>query len=125
MKVIGNLRNPIDAPRLSAAAGFTHNRNHFIIAIDSIIGTKNHIHDIIIRQGPLSPGSGLGKKLPSVGDISIMGVVTEDETDTFHSLSYTNLHIIYQMARSISTGIALAVRQLFSYPSDTPLIYTI
>lgn len=126
LTIIGNLQRPVDAVRLPETVDdLDLYANSIIIAVDSIIGTKEHVHTVVVRNGPLHPGSGLGKTLPAIGDISIMGVVMEEEENPFHSLSYTNLHVIYQMARSIATGIALAVRQRFGYESNAALLSTL
>ncbi|MFX3659069.1 MAG: spore protease YyaC [Ectobacillus sp.] len=121
--VIGSLQNPVDAPHLEKAVAQLDERSgNFLVSVDSIIGSKEHVHTIAIRQGALRPGSGLGKNLPAVGDASIMGVVLEESDNPFHALSYTNLNIVYQMARSIATGIALAARQHFGYEAHLPLL---
>ncbi|GAA3325608.1 hypothetical protein GCM10020331_058190 [Ectobacillus funiculus] len=82
--------------------------------MDSIVGKADYVHHIVVRQGNLRPGSALGKQFPAVGDASIMGVVLEEGDVISNTLPYTNLHVVYEMARAIATGIALTARQYFN-----------
>ncbi|HWO95980.1 MAG TPA: spore protease YyaC [Bacillus sp. (in: firmicutes)] len=123
LTVIGNLQYPLDAKTLvPELSQLSLPQNSFVVAIDSICGTEELVHSIIVRDGPLLPGSGVGTILPYVGDCSIMGVVLEDSPAVKRSLPYTNLHLIYTMATNIAMGISLAVRQYFKYPSYHPIL---
>lgn len=46
-----------------------------ILAIDACLGDKNSIGEIQARDYPVHPGKGVGKSLPDVGEISIVGIV--------------------------------------------------
>jgi len=122
LTVIGTLKEPLDATNLEK----TVNRldippSTCVLAVDSVIGMQSYVHTIAIRPGPLAAGSALQKNLPAVGDVSIMGVMLEENTE-LNELPYTNLHVVYQMARSIAAGIALTVRQRFSYETTAPVL---
>jgi putative sporulation protein YyaC len=125
LTILGNLQSPLDAqtlvPKLSR---ITLPENSFVIAIDSVLGSEGIADSIVVRDGSLLPGSGLGKKLPSIGDCSIMGVVLENNPALECSLLSTNLHLIYTMATNIAKGISLAVRQYYHYPSQQPILHT-
>ncbi|MED3751964.1 DUF1256 domain-containing protein [Geobacillus stearothermophilus] len=90
-----------------------HERGAYVVVIDSIVGPQPFVHTVAIRPGALSPGTALGKSLPPVGDISVMGVMMEDTADV-SALPYTNLHI--------AIGLSLTVRQRYGYESSTPLV---
>lgn len=96
--------------------------NCFVIAVDSVVGTVDLINTIVVREGSLLPGVGLGNSLPPIGDCSIMGVTVDKDRPIETSLTYSNLHIIYKMATNIAKGISLAVRLYFKYPSSHPVL---
>ncbi|MGP3560750.1 spore protease YyaC [Geobacillus sp. BK01] len=121
LTVIGTLRQPVDATNIRRVSEQLQNEHKaYVVAIDSIVGPRPFVHTIAIRPGALSPGTALGKSLPRIGDMSIMGVMMEDSTDV-SALSYTNLHIVYQMAKVIAIGLTLTVRQRYGYSSSAPL----
>ncbi|WP_413299472.1 spore protease YyaC [Bacillus sp. 1P10SD] len=123
LSVIGNLQNPLDAATLiPELSRFVIPQNSFVIAVDSVIGSVDFVHTIIVREGLLQPGAGLDKTLPPMGDCSIMGVTIDRESAIEDSLIYTNLHIVYKMATNIAKGISLAVRLYFQYPSSHPVL---
>ncbi|GLH63454.1 spore protease YyaC [Parageobacillus sp. G301] len=122
MTIIGNLKRPVDATNIKEIVKqFPASPSTYTLAIDSVVGISDYIHTIVVRNGALTPGSALDKNLPSVGDISIMGVMMED-CENIATLSYTNLHIVYQMAKAIALGISLTVRQRFGYESTSSIL---
>jgi putative sporulation protein YyaC len=122
MTVIGNLKQPVDAMNIKEMIKQIRTTpSTYTIAIDSVVGVSDYIHTIVIRTGSLAPGSALGKKLPAVGDMSIMGVMMEDDKDAA-ALPYTNLHVVYQMAKAIALGISLTVRQRFGYEPASSIL---
>jgi putative sporulation protein YyaC len=125
LTVLGNLQSPLDAATLSPELStFTFRENSFIIAVDSVLGNKEVVNSIVLKDGPMVPGIGLGNKLPPIGDCSITGVVLENDPDLKNSLLCTDLNLIYTMATSIAKGISLTIRQYFKYPSDQPMLLT-
>lgn len=123
LTVMGNLQFPLDAQSLVPEfSRITLPNNSFVVAIDSVLGTERFVNSIVVREGSILPGAGLGNKLPPIGDCSVMGVVLENDPAVECSLLYTNLHLIYTMASNIAKGISLAVRQYFKYPSDHPIL---
>lgn len=124
LTVLGTLRSPLDATTLvPELSNFNSLKDSFIIAIDSVLGTREMINTIVVRNSSMQPGVGLGHNLPSIGDCSIMGVVLENDSSLQHSLLYTNLDLIYTMAAYIAKGISLTVRQFFKYPSKHPILF--
>jgi putative sporulation protein YyaC len=125
LTVLGNLQSPLDAATLSPELStFTFRENSFIIAVDSVLGNKEVVNSIVLKDGPMVPGIGLGNKLPPIGDCSITGVVLENDPDLKNSLLCTDLNLIYTMATSIAKGISLTIRQYFKYPSDQQILLT-
>ncbi|KKI90603.1 sporulation protein [Bacillus sp. SA1-12] len=123
LSILGNLQSPLDATNLvPKVSQFNLPENSFVIAIDSVLGSEGIVNSIVIRDGSMQPGKGLGHNLPSIGDCSIMGVVLENNPGLETSLFYTSLHLIYKMATNIAKGISLAIRQFFHYPSNHPLL---
>ena len=123
LSVIGSLQFPLDATNLvNEYTKICLPQNSFVIAIDSVLGSKNLFQSIVIKDGPILPGEGLGKQLPAIGHCSIMGVVLEKDVQEQSTLFHTNLHLIYTMTTNIAKGISLAVRQFFQYPSNYPIL---
>lgn len=58
--------------------------NSKIIGIDACLGPTSSIGELQVRDFPINPGKGVGKSLPPVGDISIVGIVdSSDNTELF------------------------------------------
>ena len=105
--VFGTLDNPVHATNISKNIIEVKKRfpNHRIIAIDACLGTSDSIGSIHIKIAPIHPGKGVGKKLPSVGDISIIGIVDSAENGEFLSMHNTRLSLVMRMAEVITRGI--------------------
>jgi putative sporulation protein YyaC len=101
--VYGTLKNPIHAVNLNEEITKINNihRNSNIIAIDACLGDKKYIGSIQIRHSPISPGRGVGKNLPSVGDISIVGIVDKFSIDDFFPIHNIRLSLVMEMAEVI------------------------
>ncbi|TDT62403.1 spore protease YyaC [Fonticella tunisiensis] len=86
--------------------------DYFTIAIDACLGYEDCIGDIQVKLGPVHPGKGVGKVLPQVGDISIVGVVdTIDNSDVF-SIRNTRLSFIMAMAEVVSEALLYAAKKV-------------
>lgn len=105
--VYGTLKNPVHAKNLedSIYAIYQSHTSPYVIAIDASLGYPNHIGYITLSNSPLSPGLGVKKSLPRVGDISITGIVNHNIGDGFNSLQSTRLSLVMDMATEISNGI--------------------
>lgn len=77
----------------------------FILAVDASLGNSDKIGYINVKKGPLKPGLGVNKKLPSIGDISITGVVNIGGMMEYMVLQNTRLSLVMNMADVISKGI--------------------
>lgn len=123
LTVRGNLKAPLDASTLVTELGqLSFRKNSFVIAIDSVLGSEDYVSSVVVKDGPVVPGVGLGNILPPIGDCSIIGVVLENDPALKNSLLCTDLNLVYTMATSIAKGISLTVRQYYKYPSSQPLL---
>lgn len=112
--VIGTLDNPVHAINIEGIIKktLTEYSDYLIIAIDACIGFQEYIGDIQIKSSPIFPGKGVGKTLPHVGDISIVGVVdTFDNSDLF-SIRNIRLSFIMNMAEQIANALLLAASEV-------------
>lgn len=109
--VFGTLDNPVHAINLSKNIIEVKRTfpNHIIIAIDACIGTNDSIGSIQMKIAPIHPGKGVGKKLPPVGDISIIGIVDSAEHGEFLSMHNIRLSLVMKMAEVITRGIYMAL----------------
>lgn len=123
LTVLGNLQSPLDATTLiPEVTTYPFQKNSFVLAVDSVFGSKEMVNSIVVNEGPVVPGIGLGNMLPPIGNCSITGVVLENDPALKNSLLCTDLNLIYTMATSIAKGISLSIRQYFNYPSDQPIL---
>lgn len=105
--VYGTLSRPVHATNLEETIKLieSKHRKPLIVAIDACLGRSESIGTIYVKKGSLTPGSGVAKKLPSVGDISISGVVNMGGFMEYFVLQTTRLGLVMKMARVISEAI--------------------
>ena len=74
--IYGTLENPVHA--LNCKDIFQNikkqHQKPFIIAIDAALGNSSQTGYILLKEGPLHPGRGVGKRLPPIGHIQISGI---------------------------------------------------
>lgn len=83
-----------------------------VIAVDASVGNVDYIGHIGMGYEPIRPGSGLGKKLPAVGDISITGIAACGGAAPFLMLQNASLGMIYNMAEKTALAIQTALYRL-------------
>lgn len=108
--IYGTLNDPIHAVNFKdkiIEIQETHPLNP-IIAIDACLGEKKNIGTIQLRERPIFPGKGVGKILPSVGNMSIIGIVDTMGSNSGLSLHSIRLSMVMDMAEVIVNGIWLA-----------------
>lgn len=111
--VIGTLDNPAHAINLESIL-INIKKNypmHFIIAIDACLGYEECIGDIQVKLGPVHPGRGVGKALPYVGNISIVGIVDSIDNSDLFTIRNTRLSFIMKMSEIISTSLIMAYKK--------------
>lgn len=114
LPIYGTLSSPIHALNIEEKIKTIKKRHphSFIIAVDACLGDSDKIGDIEIRIGPIYPGKGIGKKLPPVGDLSIVGIVDSTDNDTSFSLHNIRLSFVMEMAEVISEGLMKAATSI-------------
>jgi putative sporulation protein YyaC len=104
--VLGTLDNPVHAKNLEEHLKELENyQNPFIVAIDASLGKFERIGYVNIKEGPLSPGSGVNKALPQVGNMHITGIVNMSGFMEIMVLQNTRLNLVMNMANIVSKGI--------------------
>lgn len=106
--VYGTLKRPLHALNLRDKLRSIKSKHHnaFIIAVDACLGEEDDgIGTIQIRNGPIDPGKGVGKNLPSIGDLSIIGIVDKISNNNSASLHNIRLSFVLEMAEIIAEGI--------------------
>ena len=112
--VYGTWRKSIHALNLDLAWEYAKKKHPdaCFIAIDASFGPPTHLGNIFIENSPLNPGQGVGKHLPSIGNISIKGVVCPDCLLRHARLARTPLSAIICQAYIITSGIFQTVLHL-------------
>ena len=105
--VYGTLDNPIHAMNLKEKIEDIKKKhlNPFIIGIDACLGKLKSVGIVQIGQGPVKPGAGVNKDLPSVGHAHITGIVNVSGFMEFMVLQNTRLNLVLKMAKTIAAGI--------------------
>lgn len=107
--VYGTLDKPIHALNIYESLDLIKNKhpNGNFIAIDACLGSKSNIGNIQIREGPILPGKGVGKKLPEIGNYSIVGIVDKVDDNSRFSFNNIRLSFIVEMAEIIALSTVL------------------
>lgn len=108
--VYGTLDNPIHALNIYESIEEVkrlHPKGEFL-AIDACLGSKNSIGNIQIRKGPILPGKGVGKKLPQIGNFSIVGIVDKIDENNRFSFNNVRLSFVLELAETIALSLLLA-----------------
>ncbi len=106
--IYGTLSAPITAKEIKYMRTFleeTH-KDSQVIAIDAAVGNEGDIGLVKLSDTPLLPGAGANKRLGAIGDLSIMGVVSEKSVANYGLLNTTRLNLVYTMSEIISDGIS-------------------
>lgn len=105
--VYGTLSSAITAKEVVKIKNFIKaaHTNSKILVIDAAIGDSADIGKIKIMPNPIKPGLGANKNLPSVGDVTIIGIVAEKSRANYAFLNLTRLSPVYNMAEKIAEGI--------------------
>ena len=106
--IYGTLSSPVTAKEIKYLRTFlkeTHKGSQ-IVAVDAAVGVEGDVGLLKLSASPLFPGAGANKRLGSIGDISIMGIVAEKSLANYGLLNTTRLNLVYTMAEIISESIA-------------------
>lgn len=110
LPVFGTLESPIHALNIEEKLNYINklHPNALIIGIDACLGEENSIGEIHIRDYPIHPGKGVGKSLPEIGHISIIGIVDSSDSAVFFTNRSIRLYLIMEMAKVISNALISA-----------------
>ncbi|MBE6054409.1 MAG: spore protease YyaC [Clostridium sartagoforme] len=110
LPVFGTLEYPIHALNIEENLKSINklHPNSLVIGIDACLGEESSIGEIHIRDYPIHPGKGVGKRLPEVGNISIIGIVDSSDTAAFFTNRSIRLHLIMEIAKIISKALILS-----------------
>ena len=103
--VYGTIVEPVHAMNLSETMKKIDFENTFVIAVDASVGRVDQIGHIGLANSAIKPGSGVGKNLPEVGDVSFSGVVTIGGIMPHVMLQNTSLGLVYKMAEITANSI--------------------
>ncbi|MDO4943308.1 MAG: spore protease YyaC [Lachnospiraceae bacterium] len=105
--IYGNLSEPVHAANLAQTLDTIHLKISapYIIVIDACLGCSDHVGYVTLSNQPLEPGKGVNKTLPSLGHISITGIVDEYGTENYTTIQNTHLCEVMKLATFIANGI--------------------
>lgn len=108
LPIYGTLKNPVHAVNLEDTINqiYREQNNPYIIAIDASLGIPEHIGYATLCRKPLSPGKGVNKKLPAIGNLSITGIVNIAGFPNSVLLQSTRLHTVMTLADCIGTALS-------------------
>ena len=126
VEIYGTLENPVHAKNLEKTISDIKYLypDHFIIAIDACLGSLSRVESIVIDNGTISPGEALGKGLPSVGDMSIVGVVNVSGGFEFMTTQSTRFNTVNNLAKVISESLIQAINKAFALRQIAATIIT-
>jgi putative sporulation protein YyaC len=112
--VCGTLDEPVHAVNLQETLDNLNGRfeDPFILAIDACLGRTESVGYISIKDGPLSPGTGVNKSLPAAGNFHIIGIVNVGGFMEYLVLQNTRLSLVMSMADLIADSIEKCLREL-------------
>lgn len=112
--VHGTLAHPVHATNLAGVLEEVQKAPHrpLVIAVDACLGRLENVGCVSIGDGPLSPGAGVNKNLPPVGDLHITGIVNIGGFMEYVVLQNTRLHVVVRMAGLIAAALSRALAQL-------------
>ncbi|SNX53149.1 spore protease YyaC [Thermoanaerobacterium sp. RBIITD] len=108
INVYGTLKRPVHAINLKENVTYIKKKHPYsnIIAVDACLGDKDSIGKISVKKSPIYPGKGVGKMLPPVGDISIIGIIDVYDIVPVHN---TRLGFVFEMAEIIALSLQRAL----------------
>lgn len=107
LPVFGTISEPIHALNIDKKLNEIQNiyPNGNIIGIDACLGDNESIGEIQARDYPIHPGKGVGKSLPEVGKVSIIGIVDSSESSELFTTRNIRLDLIMKLSKVITHAI--------------------
>lgn len=122
ISIHGTIHDPVHALNLTETVeGLKHgDRESTIIAIDACLGKVKNIGYISLKRGPLHPGTGVNKNLPTVGHYHIIGVVNVAGFMEHVVLQNTRLSLVLKMADVITEALTICLGNHLSEVEAAP-----
>jgi putative sporulation protein YyaC len=113
--VYGTLDEPVHAANLAEVLDAISEQvdQRPVIAIDACLGKTENVGYINVKPGALKPGTGVNKRLPSVGDVHIVGIVNVGGFMEYFVLQNTRLSLVMSMANIISAAVENCLCELW------------
>lgn len=105
--VYGSLSKPVHAANLIQTIEMIDQTiaSPYMIVIDACLGCAEHVGYVTVSNRPLEPGKGVHKELPSLGHLSITGIVDQYGSENYHTIQNTHLNEVVKLADFIAGGI--------------------
>lgn len=105
--VYGTMNAPVTAKEVDEYGKTlkTLHPDSVIVAVDSAVGGADEVGDVKVINAPLAPGLAIKRNLNKMGDISVIGVVSERKDDNFKALKETDFCLVGKMAKVITDGL--------------------
>jgi putative sporulation protein YyaC len=105
--VFGTISEPIHALNIDKKLNEIKNiyPKGNIIGIDACLGDNESIGEIQARDYPIHPGKGVGKSLPEVGKVSIIGIVDSSDSSELFTTRNIRLDLIMKLSKVIAHSI--------------------
>lgn len=119
LSVYGTISEPIHALNLDKRLAEIKQKHisSRIIGIDACLGETENIGEIQIRDYAIHPGKGVGKSLPDVGEVSIIGIVDSCESNELFTNRNIRLNLIMEMAKTITEAIIHSYYLYLNFPN--------
>lgn len=117
--IYGTLDKPVHALNIHEYVKNLKKKNYSnIIALDACLSNKKNKGIIEVREGSIAPGKGIGKLLPEIGDLSIIGIVESNNKEFYDLVQDARLSLIYDMAEVICQGLLNAYKMSLTESYD-------
>lgn len=119
--VYGSLDKPVTAKEIATIKEFVENvhKRSYVLVVDAAVGKFEDVGTIKVFDKPIKPGLGANKKLPELGDASIIGIIGEKAMGGEGVLFKSRIGTIYRYASVIASGISRFIDNI-----DKELKYT-
>ncbi|GAA3410848.1 spore protease YyaC [Paenibacillus hodogayensis] len=107
LHLFGTLDEPVHAMNLNDSIAEIERSydSPYIVAIDACLGQVSSVGCITVADGPVKPGAGVQKELPSLGDMHVTGIVNVGGFMEYFVLQNTRLSVVMRMSEIISRSI--------------------
>lgn len=113
--VYGTTKNNVNKKNLPVFLDFIHKThpNCILITVDSGLSKTLPIGTVKVKNGGASIGKIANPLAKPVGNIGIVGVVNNYDTDTFEALQCVNTHFILEFGQYMANFIINSIKMLY------------